>query len=177
MHDTPGIPGMQDSGGLMAWSTQPCMVAHQHLEDILPLHPLTTENGIFPTRSVKKECQQLQPHLRWAGEFRGNSGRKEYLPSSSHQTATTSLWWALRKFRMWKHGIVAPDSWGAYQRNDFSEPRLLHLPIHRKVPNSLTWDIWFSLIYQNLLMFRLLALCCKAPVHHGFPPHLLRTFL
>ena len=38
---------------------------------------------------------------------------------------------------------------GAYQRNDFSEPRLLHLPIQRKVLNSLTWDIWFSLIHKN----------------------------
>ena len=62
--------------------------------------------------------------------------------------------WALRKLRMWKHRILAPDSWGTYQRKDFSEPRLLHLPIHRKVLNSLTWDIWFSLINNNLLMFR-----------------------
>ena len=45
--------------------------------------------------------------------------------------------------------VPAQDSWGAYQRNDFSEPRLLHLPIHRKVLNSLTWDIWFSLIHKK----------------------------
>ena len=38
---------------------------------------------------------------------------------------------------------------GAYQRNDFSEPRLLHLPIQRKVLNSLTWDILFSLISKK----------------------------
>ena len=29
---------------------------------------------------------------------------------------------------MGKHRILAPDRWGAGQRNDFSEPRLLHLP-------------------------------------------------
>ena len=35
--------------------------------------------------------------------------------------------------------------WGAHQRNDFSEPRLLYLLILRKAPNSLTGDVWFSL--------------------------------
>ena len=52
--------------------------------------------------------------------------------------------WALRKLRMWKYRILAPDSWGTYQRNDFSEPGFLHIPIHRKALNSLTWDIWLS---------------------------------
>ena len=57
--------------------------------------------------------------------------------------------------------MLAPDSWGAYQRNDFNEPRLLHLPVHRKVLNSLTWYVWFSLINSNLLIFLLPGLCCK----------------
>ena len=69
-----------------------------------------------------------------------------------------SLWWALRKLWMWKHRILAPNHWGAYQRNDFSEPRLLQLPIYRKALNSLAWDIWFSLLNNNLLMIRLPAL-------------------
>ena len=34
--------------------------------------------------------------------------------------------------------VLALNNEGAYQRNDFSEPRLLHLPISRKVLNSLT---------------------------------------
>ena len=62
---------------------------------------------------------------------------------------------------MRKHRILAPDSWGADQRNDSREPRLLHLPIHRKELNSLTWGIWFSLINSNLLMFQLPGVCCK----------------
>ena len=53
-----------------------------------------------------------------------------------------------------KHRILGQDSWSAYQRNDFSEPIISHLLIHRKALNSLTWDIWLSLIYNNLLMFR-----------------------
>ena len=36
-----------------------------------------------------------------------------------------------------------------------------HLPIHRKMLNSLTWDIWFSLINSNLLMLWLAGFCCK----------------
>ena len=30
-----------------------------------------------------------------------------------------------------KYEILAPGSWDAYERNDYSEPRLLHLPIQR----------------------------------------------
>ena len=37
-------------------------------------------------------------------------------------------------------------------------------PMHRKALNSLTWDIWFSSITNNLLMFRLSALCCKTSI-------------
>ena len=36
-----------------------------------------------------------------------------------------------------------------------------HLPIYRKLLTSLTWDIWFSLINNNFLTFRLPAHCCK----------------
>ena len=51
----------------------------------------------------------------------------------------------MRKFKMWINRILAPDRWSAYQRNNFSEPRLLHLPIHRKELNSSTSDIRFYL--------------------------------
>ena len=44
-------------------------------------------------------------------------------------------------------GTQAPDSWGAYQRND------LHLPIYRKVLNSLTWNVWFSWSNSNFFFF------------------------
>ena len=59
--------------------------------------------------------------------------------------------------------ILAPDSWDAYERNGFSKPRLLYLPIHRRVLNSFIWDIWFSLINNNHLIFRLPTPCCKLP--------------
>ena len=59
-----------------------------------------------------------------------------------------SLWWAPRKLRIWKQ-LLAPDSWGAYQRNDFSASRFLHFLKHRKALNSLTCVMWFSLIYKK----------------------------
>ena len=58
--------------------------------------------------------------------------------------------WKTKKPRSRK---LALDSWDAYGRNDFSEPRNLHLPIHRKALNSLNQDIWFSLISNDLLIF------------------------
>ena len=50
--------------------------------------------------------------------------------------------------------------------NDFSEPKLLHLPIPRKVLNSLTGDICFSFITSNLL-FLLRVVIAKIPVYPG----------
>ena len=56
--------------------------------------------------------------------------------------------------------------------NDFNEPRLLHIPIHRKVLNSLTWDVWFSFFSSNVLTFLLPGLCCKNAHISWFPLYL-----
>ena len=66
--------------------------------------------------------------------------------------------------RMWKTQNPDPDSWEAYNRNDFSESRLLHLSTHRQALSSLAWYIWFSFISNDLLKLRLPALCCKPSV-------------
>ena len=97
-------------------------------------------NWIYPNISVNKDVTVISRcvyHGWWASEPWGNSRRKEYLPSSNHQTAATSCgpW---RSSGCEKHRRLALNSWGAYQRNDFSEPRLWHLLIHRKALNSLT---------------------------------------
>ena len=44
---------------------------------------------------------------------------------------------------MWKNTGYWPHSWGAYEKDDFSEPKLLCLLIHRKALNSFSWDICF----------------------------------
>lgn len=73
----------------------------------------------------------------------------EYLPPGSHWTAATpvtpygepwgnSEWW-----------LPAPDGWGTYQANNFSEPWLLHLFLHRRAKflnlRSCLLDLKFSI--------------------------------
>ena len=45
----------------------------------------------------------------------------------------------------------------------------IFFPTHRKVLNLITWDFWFSLINNNILIFRLPALCCKL-LNNLIPP-------
>ena len=81
----------------------------------------------------------------WAlREFRKERTPAIWQPSGCNH----SLWWAPRKLRIWKQ-LLAPDSWGVYQGNDFSESRFLHLLKHRGALNSLTCVIWFSLIKKK----------------------------
>ena len=127
-------------------------------------------NWIFLTISVNEYMTVISKciyHGWWAGEPWGNSRRKEYLPSSSHQTAATSYGEPWGSSGCEKHRKLALNSWGAYQKNDFIEPRLWHLLIHKKALNSLIWNICSSLINNNLLMFKLLALYCKTSVKLG----------
>ena len=69
-----------------------------------------------------------------------------------------SLQRALRDSGCEQHGMLAPDRWDPYERN---EPRLLHPPIHRKALNSFTWGIWFFNSQEIILMFRIPGLGCK----------------
>ena len=57
---------------------------------------------------------------------------------------------------------ISPGSWDAYERNGFSEPRGLHLPIHR-MQNSLTWYLIFDV--QTAY-----SLCCKLIYSLTSPP-------
>ena len=96
----------------------------------------------FHFHALEKKMATHSSVLAWSIPGSGEPGRLP--PTGSHRVGHD---WG---------GLAA----AAYQRKDFSEPRLLHLPIHRKALNSLTWDIWFSLISNNLLTIRLPSLCC-----------------
>ena len=61
-----------------------------------------------------------------------------YISENKGPAATAGL-------RKGKNSIVALGSWGAYQRNDGNELRLLHLLIWIKTLNSLTWEVRFSI--------------------------------
>ena len=94
----------------------------------------------------QKISQSSASTTRWAGEPWGNSGgNKEYLPSSSHQTASTPN--------------RNPGETEAMKTQDAGPRQLRHISgewfqwaqtissFHRKVLNSLTWDICFPLIF------------------------------
>ena len=82
--------------------------------------PLT--NGIFPAISVNKECQTSVMAATTEGVLVSFEGTQQ----GKNSCCLAAI----------PHRILAPI--GAYQRTDFSEPRLLHLPRQRKVLNSLT---------------------------------------
>ena len=85
-------------------------------------------------------------------EARGNSG---WNTKNAHHLQHSPTPDGVKRLRMRKQSTLALDAWGACQINDFSEPRLLHFLIYRKVLSSLTWDIWLSLISNNLWIFQL----------------------
>ena len=96
-----------------------------------------------------------------------NEGCCSHQASSHRQMPGLST---LRGPRMAESRMLAPDSWGANQRDDFNEPSLLDPPILRKALNSLTWCLafFFFLIKSSLLMFWLLGFCCKTSIYPGF---------
>ena len=65
-----------------------------------------------------------------------------------------------REFRLERRSILAPYSQDAYQKDDFHEPKLLHLPIHRKELSYLTWDVWFSLTVKRSEVAQLCPTLC-----------------
>ena len=145
-----------------------------HVQTLIKV--LYMRNGIFPAILVNEDVK-VKSNYRpptWVNESWQISGRKiifaVYQPSDySHSLQPLPLV-SPKELRMWKHRILAPGSWDAYQRNDFSEPRLLHLPIYRRVLNFLTWDILFSSINSQFLMFWLPALCYKISIYLLLPP-------
>ena len=106
----------------------------------------------------------LQPSSMSLWALRALGEGEEYLRSDSYWAAAIPYGKPPGSRGCEKHSILAQDSWQANERNDFRDPRLSHLSIHRKTQNSLTWDIWFSLINNNLFMFGLPALCCKTSI-------------
>ena len=100
-------------------------------------------NGVFPAIWVNKDvtiisdcchhCELVSPEGTQEGKNTCHLAaiRLQPLPVVSLKE---------RKLGMWEHRILAPDGWGAYERNDFSEPTFLHLPLHSSVQSlSCVW--------------------------------------
>ena len=110
-------------------------------------------NGVFPAILITKDVMVISD-----SSPPGCSGRKRALRDLAATRLQPLPMGSLEELRVWKCKLLTLESWDAYERNDFSEPKLLHLPIHRKALNSLTWDIWFPFVINKFLMFKLLLL-------------------
>ena len=89
---------------------------------------------------INKKCDTISNF--WPPNVDGSS------PNWNPENAATLPWWLLKSWgnarsKVNKETRLIPDSWGAYERNEYSEPRGLHLPIHRLL-NSLTWYLVFD---------------------------------
>ena len=115
----------------------------------------------LPAISVNKGLETIKPSRLSPPTLSPmeTRNRNRVPASSSHLLQLLTTVYA--EMRMRKHKRLAPDTWGAYQIKDFNEPKLLYLPIYRKALNSLTWDIWFSLIYSNLMTLHYLPSVAK----------------
>ena len=104
---------------------------------------------VSPAISINRTCHSHQWFLASKCEWG--------LPKLSSSGCCHPPWWQLRSWgnargKVNKETRMAPDSWGVYERNEFSEPRDLHLPIHRRILNSLTGYLVFltCLLNNNL---------------------------
>ena len=64
--------------------------------------------------------------------------------------------WGNARRKVNKETGLTPDSWGVYGRHEFSDPRGLHLPIHRML-NSLTWYLIFDVQTASCLYCKLVC--------------------
>ena len=115
------------------------------------------ERKILPALSVSSDVKAIKPsHYscwphQWAlRELRMKTDGLPTATPSSVQPPPTVYPEGIQDGE--RQVILAPDSWGAYHRNDFSEPRLPFFHT-QKSAKFLNWDIWFSIINSNLLMF------------------------
>ena len=102
---------------------------------------LCLRNGVFPATSVNKNVTVIRdfrpPNVNLWAPMATRMENNTWAPAAI-RLQPLAMGSTEEQFR-----TLAQDSWGAYDKNDFSEPRLLHCPIHRKALNSLTWDNWF----------------------------------
>ena len=98
------------------------------LRDWTELNRVWTKNvtcRISKERILQSSSHHIAGTLKVSPEV-AQDGNKFCLPSRnccSHPWQCT-----ISGFKMRKHRILAPDSWGACQRNDFNEPRLCIFP-------------------------------------------------
>ena len=83
--------------------------------------------------------------LVWTASATTRISKQRMLQPSSHHIAATLAMHPEGTQDVQTQDTGSGELRHTHQRTDFSEPRLLHLLTHRKVVNSLTWDMCFSL--------------------------------
>ena len=106
--------------------------------------PWVYEMKIFPVISRSKNCHSHQPFM--ASKYEGGLQKLHPLGVATPQV---DCWGTGGNVRSTMEMGLGPDSSGANERNDFSKPRGVHLPIHRML-NSLTRYLIFDV--QNCLL-------------------------
>ena len=113
---------------------------------------ISKQRTLQPSSHCIKSTPKVSPEETQAGNWMPASSSQSLHPSPHEYT--------LKKLRMTKYKTLALDSWGADPRTNISQPGLLKLPMLRKALNSLTWDVWFSLITSKLFRSQLPGLYC-----------------
>ena len=132
----------------------------------------SVNESMLPVISVNKGCFSHQAiTLPWPPWWAIRKLRIETgcLPSSN-QSLHPPQGCTLRKLSVRKHRILAPDTWGAYQRSDFNELRVLHL-LYIGKHYSLTRRVWFFFSYLLSVMLWIPCLCCKISYISWFLPY------
>ena len=134
---------------LQQWETWPSLSSVNLFNFSIPIHIYRgyCDMKIFPVISINKKCHSL----RWFLASNVNKSSPNCHPIPEAATPQGDCWAAggiqgatiCHSLRWTKKQDLAPDTWSAYERNVFSEPRGLHL-IH-KMLNSLTWYLIFML--------------------------------
>ena len=108
------------------------------------------------------------------GKFSEADKEWEFLPCQISQISICGAWW--REEGKISHCPFFSNSDGQEKSLviDAFVPRdshcLLHLPVHRKPLNSLTWDVWFSLFNNNLLTFPITCSLLQKLLYVLVPP-------
>ena len=126
---------------------------------------------IFPAISINNKCDGHQWFLAskcYEGSQNCNSTDVATPYCDCWGTGGTQEAAICHSLRWTRKQDLPPDSWGVSERSEISEPRCLHLPIHRTI-NSLTWYLIFNVQIAC-------SLCCKLVYSLISPPASLEQF-